>query len=110
MSKKREDGSGWNIYKNGGRINVGIDAVEWASKVEKLGAGEILLTSMDCDGQKTGYDLELTAAISERVGIPVIASGGAGAWSILPMRLQSGKLMQSWRPHCSILERLPFPS
>lgn len=77
-AKKRADGSGWNIYKNGGRIDVGIDAVEWAMKVERLGAGEILLTSMDCDGQKTGYDLELTAAVSERVGIPVIASGGAG--------------------------------
>ena len=77
-AKKREDGSGWNIYKNGGRIDVGIDAVEWASKVEKLGAGEILLTSMDCDGTKAGYDLELTKAIAEEVNIPVIASGGAG--------------------------------
>ena len=78
-AKKREDGSGWNIYKNGGRIDVGIDAVEWASKVEKLGAGEILLTSMDCDGTKAGYDLELTKAIAEEVNIPVIASGGAGS-------------------------------
>ena len=77
-AKKREDGSGWNIYKNGGRIDVGIDAVEWAAKVEKLGAGEILLTSMDCDGTKAGYDLELTRAIAEEVSIPVIASGGAG--------------------------------
>ena len=77
-AKKREDGSGWNIYKNGGRIDVGIDAVEWAAKVEKLGAGEILLTSMDCDGTKAGYDLELTRTISENVSIPVIASGGAG--------------------------------
>ena len=77
-AKKRADGSGWNIYKNGGRIDVGIDAVEWAAKVEKLGAGEILLTSMDCDGTKAGYDLELTKAIAEEVNIPVIASGGAG--------------------------------
>lgn len=77
-AKKREYGSGWNIYKNGGRIDVGIDAVEWAAKVEKLGAGEILLTSMDCDGTKAGYDLELTRAIAEEVSIPVIASGGAG--------------------------------
>ena len=77
-AKKRADGSGWNIYKNGGRIEVGIDAVEWALKAEKLGAGEILLTSMDCDGTKAGYDLELTRAIADAVRIPVIASGGAG--------------------------------
>ena len=76
-SKRREDG-GWNIYKNGGRIDMGIDAVEWAMKAEKLGAGEILLTSMDCDGTKAGYDLELTRTIAENVSIPVIASGGAG--------------------------------
>ena len=69
-AKRREDG-GWNIYKNGGRIDVGIDAVEWAARVEKLGAGEILLTSMDCDGTKAGYDLELTRAIAETVNIPV---------------------------------------
>ena len=77
-AKKRVDGSGWNIYKHGGRIDVGIDALEWAHKVEKLGAGEILLTSMDCDGTKAGYDLELTRAVAEAVNIPVIASGGAG--------------------------------
>ena len=77
-AKKRDDGSGWNIYKNGGRIDVGIDAVEWAVNAEKLGAGEILLTSMDCDGTKAGYDLELTRAVAEAVSIPVIASGGAG--------------------------------
>ena len=76
-AKRREDG-GWNIYKNGGRIDMGIDAVEWAMKAEKLGAGEILLTSMDCDGTKAGYDLELTRTIAENVSIPVIASGGAG--------------------------------
>lgn len=77
-AKRREDGSGWSIYKNGGRVDMGIDAVEWAIRAEKLGAGEILLTSMDCDGTKAGYDLELTRTISENVSIPVIASGGAG--------------------------------
>ena len=77
-AKKREDGSGWNIYKHGGRIDVGIDAVEWAKKVTELGAGEIPLTSMDADGTKAGYDIELTKQISEAVNIPVIASGGAG--------------------------------
>ncbi|MCR4798197.1 MAG: imidazole glycerol phosphate synthase subunit HisF [Lachnospiraceae bacterium] len=77
-AKKRPDGSGWNIYKHGGRIDVGIDAVEWAMEGEKRGAGEILLTSMDCDGTKAGYDIALTKAISDAVKIPVIASGGAG--------------------------------
>ncbi|MBP3622407.1 MAG: imidazole glycerol phosphate synthase subunit HisF [Lachnospiraceae bacterium] len=77
-ARRREDGSGWNIFKNGGRIDMGIDAVEWAMKVDKLGAGEILLTSMDCDGTKAGYDIELTRIISENVSVPVIASGGAG--------------------------------
>ena len=77
-AKRRKDG-GWNIFKNGGRVDMGLDAVEWAMKAEKLGAGEILLTSMDCDGTKAGYDLELTRMISENVSIPVIASGGAGA-------------------------------
>ncbi|MEG2080158.1 MAG: imidazole glycerol phosphate synthase subunit HisF, partial [Oscillospiraceae bacterium] len=68
----------WEVYLNGGRIPTGIDAIEWAKQVEKRGAGEILLTSMDCDGQKSGYDLELTRRVSESVHIPVIASGGAG--------------------------------
>lgn len=77
-ARKRQDGSGWNIYKNGGRIDMGIDAVEWALQAEKLGAGEILLTSMDCDGTKEGYDLKLTREITKSVSIPVIASGGAG--------------------------------
>jgi cyclase len=77
-AKKRADGSGWDVYKNGGRINVGLDAIEWAKEVEQRGAGEILLTSMDCDGTKAGYDVELTRQISEAVSIPVIASGGAG--------------------------------
>ena len=90
-AKRREDGSGWNIYKNGGRIDVGIDAVEWAKKVESLGAGEILLTSMDGDGTKAGYDLELTRAISEAVSIPVIASGGAGCLEHFYDALTEGK-------------------
>lgn len=77
-AKRRADGSGWNIYKNGGRVDVGIDAVEWARKVCSLGAGEILLTSMDCDGTKSGYDIALTKAVAEAVSVPVIASGGAG--------------------------------
>lgn len=77
-AKRRKNGNGWTIYLNGGRVDTGIDAVEWAGKAESLGAGEILLTSMDCDGTKTGYDLELTRAVSENAGIPVIASGGAG--------------------------------
>ena len=77
-AKRRTDKSGWNIFKNGGRIDTGIDAVEWAVRAERLGAGEILLTSMDCDGTKAGYDIELTRTIAENVSIPVIASGGAG--------------------------------
>ena len=90
-AKRRADGSGWNIYKNGGRIDVGIDAVEWAKKVEQLGAGEILLTSMDCDGTKAGYDLELTRIIAEEVSIPVIASGGAGTLEHFEEVLTEGK-------------------
>lgn len=77
-ARRREDGSGWNVYKNGGRIDTGLDAIEWAMKANALGAGEILLTSMDCDGTKTGYDIELTRMIADNVSIPVIASGGAG--------------------------------
>ena len=77
-AKRRADGSGWNVYKNGGRIDVGLDAVEWAMEANRRGAGEILLTSMDCDGTKAGYDIELTRAVADAVSIPVIASGGAG--------------------------------
>ncbi len=77
-AKRRTDGSGWDVYINGGRINMEKDAVKWAVEAEKRGAGEILLTSMDCDGVQNGYDIELTRAVSESVGIPVIASGGAG--------------------------------
>lgn len=90
-AKKRADGSGWNIYQNGGRIDTGIDAVEWAMNVNKLGAGEILLTSMDCDGTKNGYDIELTRLISENVSIPVIASGGAGVLQHFYDALTEGK-------------------
>ena len=90
-AKKRADGSGWNIYKNGGRIDVGIDAVEWAEKVCRMGAGEILLTSMDCDGTKAGYDIELTRAVAEAVPVPVIASGGAGTREHFYEALTEGK-------------------
>ena len=90
-AKRRADGSGWNIYENGGRVDVGIDAVEWAVRAERLGAGEILLTSMDCDGTKAGYDLELTRAVAESVSIPVIASGGAGKLEHFYDALTEGK-------------------
>lgn len=90
-AKKREDGSGWNIYKNGGRIDMGMDAVEWAVTAEKMGAGEILLTSMDGDGTKAGYDIALTKAIAEAVKIPVIASGGAGTMEHFYEALTEGK-------------------
>ena len=89
-AKRRPDG-GWNIYKNGGRVDMGIDAVEWAMKADKLGAGEILLTSMDCDGTKNGYDMELTRTIAENVSIPVIASGGAGTKEHFYDALTEGK-------------------
>lgn len=78
-AKRRADGTGWNIYKNGGRVDMGIDAIEWAKKAASLGAGEILLTSMDCDGTKAGFDNDLTRLVSDSVNIPVIASGGAGS-------------------------------
>ena len=90
-AKRRADGSGWNIYKNGGRVDMGIDALEWAVKAEKLGAGEILLTSMDCDGTKNGYDIPLTIAVAQAVSIPVIASGGAGTREHFYDALTEGK-------------------
>lgn len=90
-ARKRADGSGWNIYKNGGRIDTGMDAVEWAMQADQLGAGEILLTSMDCDGTKAGYDIELTRQIAENVSIPVIASGGAGTKEHFYEALTDGK-------------------
>ena len=90
-AKRRTDRSGWNIYKMGGRVDTGIDALEWAMKANKLGAGEILLTSMDCDGTKAGYDNELTAAVADLVSIPVIASGGAGTKEHFYDALTKGK-------------------
>ena len=90
-AKKRADGSGWNVYKNGGRVDMGMDAVEWAMEAERRGAGEILLTSMDCDGTKAGFDLELTRTIAENVKIPVIASGGAGKLEHFHEALTAGK-------------------
>jgi imidazole glycerol-phosphate synthase subunit HisF len=90
-TKRKQDKSGWEVYLNGGRVNTGKDAVEWAVKAEKLGAGEILLTSMDCDGTKNGYDIELTRLISESVKIPVIASGGAGTMEHFYDALTQGK-------------------
>ncbi len=90
-AKRRADGSGWNIYKNGGRIDTGIDALTWAIQADKMGAGEILLTSMDCDGTKDGYDIALTKTIAEHVSIPVIASGGAGSKEHFFEALTEGK-------------------
>ena len=90
-AKRRADGRGWNIYKNGGRIDTGLDALEWADKVTRMGAGEILLTSMDCDGTKAGYDIELTRRIAEIVPVPVIASGGAGTKDHFYEALTEGK-------------------
>ncbi len=91
MDAKRRPGGGWTLYLNGGRIDTGKDALDWAREAEELGAGEILLTSMDRDGVKTGYDLELTRAVSEAVGIPVIASGGAGELSHFYDAFTAGK-------------------
>lgn len=78
IDAKKRPGGGYSVYLNGGRVDTGMDAIEWAARAERLGAGEILLTSMDCDGTKKGYELELTRRVSEAVGVPVIASGGAG--------------------------------
>ncbi len=90
-AKKRTDGSGWDVYLNGGRVDTGRDAIKWAVEAEKLGAGEILLTSMDCDGTKNGYDINLTRMVSENVNIPVIASGGAGNLEHFHEALTEGK-------------------
>lgn len=89
-AKRRADGSGWNIYKHGGRIDVGLDAIEWVKRAVDLGAGEILVTSMDCDGTKAGYDIELTRAVADAVSVPVIASGGAGELSHFYEALTAG--------------------
>ena len=90
-AKRIADGNGWNIFKNGGRVDMCIDAVEWAMRADSLGAGEILLTSMDCDGTKAGYDIELTRMVAENVSIPVIASGGAGTKEHFYDALTEGK-------------------
>ncbi len=90
-AKRRQDGTGWNVYKNGGRIDTGLDVIEWAMEADRRGAGELLLTSMDCDGTKAGYDCELTARIAERVSVPVIASGGAGTKEHFYDSLTKGK-------------------
>ena len=90
-ARRRPDGSGWNVYKAGGRIDTGLDAVLWAEKACRMGAGEILLTSMDGDGTKAGYDIALTRTISEHVDVPVIASGGAGTCAHFYEALTEGK-------------------
>lgn len=90
-AKARPDGSGWEVFTHGGRTATGLDAVAWAARVTALGAGEILLTSMDRDGTKAGYDLALTAAVSDAVGIPVIASGGVGTLEHLRAGLVEGR-------------------
>lgn len=90
-AKRRTDGTGWNVYKHGGRIDTGLDAIEWAVKADRMGAGEILLTSMDCDGTKSGYDCELTSRIAGSVSVPVIASGGAGTKEHFYEALTDGK-------------------
>lgn len=91
IDAKRNDKGSFDVYLNGGRINTGKDAIDWAIEAEKRGAGEILLTSMDCDGTKAGYDIELTHRVAEAVGIPVIASGGAGNMQHFKDVLTEGK-------------------
>ncbi len=91
IDARRRDGGGWEVFTHGGRNPTGIDAVGWAAKMEDFGAGEILLTSMDRDGTEDGYDLELTEAISRTVGIPVIASGGAGRLEHLLEAVEAGR-------------------
>ncbi|MDI4635145.1 imidazole glycerol phosphate synthase subunit HisF [Pelomonas sp. V22] len=89
-AKRRADGSGWDVYTHGGRKNVGLDAVQWARQMTEYGAGEILLTSMDRDGTRSGFDLELTRAVSDAVSVPVIASGGVGSLDDLADGIQKG--------------------
>jgi len=91
IDAKRVGPQNWEVYTHGGRTPTGIDALEWAAKVERLGSGELLLTSMDADGTKDGYDIELTRAIAESVNIPVIASGGAGTPEHMYDALTEGK-------------------
>ena len=89
-AKRREDGSGWEVFLNGGRLPTGIEAVAWAREVAERGAGELLVTSMDRDGTKDGYDTELLAAIDREVRVPVIASGGAGTLEHLAEAVTAG--------------------
>ncbi len=91
VDAKRNGRGSWDVYLNGGRVNTGLDAIEWAAAAEKAGAGEVLLTSMDCDGTKAGYDVELTRRVAEAVNIPVIASGGAGTMQHFADVLTRGK-------------------
>ena len=91
IDAKKKDGDGWEVFTHGGRRGTGLDVLEWAAQVENLGAGEILLTSMDCDGTRDGYDIELLERISEVVSIPVIASGGAGKPEHLKEAIKKGK-------------------
>ncbi len=107
--ENKDESTGWTVYKNGGRIDMEIDAVEWAMKAERLGAGEILLTSMDCDGTKEGYDIELTRAISENVSIPVIASGGAGTKEHFYDALTEGKADAVLAASLFHFKELPIP-
>ena len=106
----KRNGDSWEVYVNGGRTPVGMDAIEWAVKCEKLGAGEILLTSMDEDGQKKGYDIALTRAVSEKVNIPVIASGGAGALEHFYDAFTEARLTQFLRHHFFTLVKFRFPN
>ena len=109
-AKRRNDGTGWNVYRSGGTIDTGLDALEWAKKASNLGAGEILLTSMDEDGQKRGYDIPLTRAVSEALPIPVIASGGPGKKKIFLKHLEREELMLRLRLHFSIIKNCLFLS
>lgn len=108
-AKRRAEGNGWSIYKNGGRVDMGMDAVEWAMEAERLGAGEILLTSMDCDGTKDGYDIDLTRTVSENVSIPVIASGGAGTKKHFFDALTEGKADAVLAASLFHFNELPIP-
>ena len=105
VDAKRNAQGRWDVYANGGRVNTGLDAVEWIERAASLGAGEVLLTSMDRDGTKAGYDIALTRAAAEAVNIPVIASGGAGCMQDLPTCSPKARRMRRWRHRCFILKR-----
>ena len=93
-AKRREDNSGWNVFVNGGRIDTGIDALSWIKEAVELGAGEILLTSMDADGTKNGFDIELTKKVNEITSVPIIASGGCGSLKDFKDVFKEGRQMQ----------------